>query len=474
VKSLIAIARKVLAQARIAASPGKERTARLLVAAAFLVLFVLLATLLRPVLQNGDSAVYNQQIESRDLSHRTTHVGYMALGVAFDAILPFSTDMNMNVMVLTLGMLGLYAVYSAAHVLSGSRWASGISVLLALALTPQLRGMLISEVDAVSASLIAVAYCCFLKDLTMIAGAIFGLSVLVTPLSGPLLVVFALTVSVTKGELRRAALRQVVRLAKLGSAALLVYLPPVLLNYQDYVYAGRGLLHAPHSGFAWPARLAHSGAFIWQEARFLIPLYVLGIVLCLASARVWRTGQPALGLIVSVGLMAVVGERFSDVPVQLPNLVLLAIVPPVALVVSPWVMRLGSVAAVAAGLLTLNRSLDTVRREIAVGENARALCVGIRDRSLPRTAVLVGLSGWSQLKTFARYASVDAEHSAISLTWRDFIRRERRRLTSAREQEIWFFRRVEKKHVRALLKSYRLEQRRVGRRAFQVLVPRAK
>ncbi|HEY3256964.1 MAG TPA: hypothetical protein VGJ91_23570 [Polyangiaceae bacterium] len=449
-----------------------ERFARICVAVAFLILLLLLATLLRPVLQNGDSAVYNQQIASRILRDRTTHVGYIALGIIFDTVLPFSTDMNMNVMSLTFGVAGLYAVYSAAHVLNRSRWASGLAVLLALALPSELLGMLLSEVDIVSASLVAVAYACFLNELTVIAGLVFGLSVLVTPLSGPLLSVFVLTVSVSEEGPGRGAARHFVRLVRFGTAALVVYLPPVSLYYQDYVYGSRGLLHAPRAALSLLERLTHSGAFIWQEACFLIPLYVLGTVGCFASGRGWRTGQPAIALIVSVGLMALVGERFLDVPVQLPNLVLLAILPPMMLVVSDWAMRIGSIAILAVGLFTANRSFATVREEIAAREKTRTLCMGIRDQSRPRTAVLVGLSGWSESKTFARYASLDSNHLATSLTWHDFVRDERRWVESATEHEIWFFRRINQHQVSTLLDSYVLEQRSVGPRTFQVLVPR--
>ena len=448
---------------------GDERAARIGIALLFVALLLAHTSLLRPVLQNGDSAVYNQQIEGGDLSGRTTHIGYIALGVVFNR-LPFGTDLNMNVMVLTLGILGLAAVYASARTLSGSRWLALASVVLALGVPSELRGMLLSEVDVASASLIALAFACFLHGAPLIAGLVFGLSVLVTPLSGPMLVVFLLTVSVSPSGLKATLLGHARKLAIFGAAACLVYLPPVLLHYNDYVYGGRGLMHAARANFTWPERLSRSWGFLSREAGWGLALCAAGAVVCLVSSRVWRIGQPALALLVSVVVMALAGERFSDVPVQLPNLLLLTALPPVALAVSRWTTRLGVPLVLGLCFFTLRANYARAREEIESRERDRRLCVGIREQSRPRVPVLVGVSGWTPQRIFERYAADDGRLPPV-LDSRQFPHK-LRWLAASDGYQVWFIRRVPPRHLAPLLDKYSLEARTVDARSFQVLVPK--
>jgi hypothetical protein len=449
---------------------GNEPVARFLVVAFFVALFAAHVILLRPVLQNGDSAVYNAQIEARDLANRSTHVGYFALGMLFNELLPFGTELNMNLMVLTFGVVGLCGVYAVARRLSGSRWAAIGSVLLALVIPSELRGMLLSEVDVVSVSLITVSYAAFLGEAPLIAGALFGLSVLVTPMSGPLLLVFALTVSVSGAGLKRDAARHALALVKFGAAALAVYVPVVFTHYHDYVYGSRGLLHAPRYPLGIAKQLAHSWAFIRAEAGVGLLFYGVGACACLAGRRAWRAGQPVPALLLSVVVMAIVGDRVGNVPVQLPNLVLFATLPSVALVAHPWALRVGALLVLAGCVWTARSSYPLVLSEIEEQERVRQLCIDIREQSRPRSPVLVGLGGWDRSKAHERYASSRTQ-PAKALEWRDFVRHQPDWLQSPAVSQIWFFRRVNKRQLSALLTSYSLESRAAAGRSFQVLVP---
>ena len=447
-----------------------ERASRLGVLLFFIGLFVLHASMLRPLLQNGDSAVYNQQIETRDLSHRTTHVGYFALGVAFNELLPFGTDLNMNVMVLTVGLLGLAAVYSTTKLLSESRWAALGSVLLALGLTAEIRGMLLSEVDGVSVAFVAVAFACFQRGASLAAGLLFGFAVLVTPLSGPLVVLFLLTGG-TSPTGNVGVLRYRMRsLFKFGAGALLVFAPPVLIHYQDYVFGPRGLVNAPRAALSVSERIAHSWHFIAKQLGLMLPLYVAGVFLCLASPKSKRARQPALALLISIGLMAAVGERFLDVHVQLPNLVLFGILQAVAFASSGRAVRIGLFALFAVGLLNTRTSYANVLSDIRARAKDRALCLAIRAQSGPRAPVLVALSGFSQSRIFERFTS-GPHQPALALDWSSFIRHQERWLDPAEQTRIWFFRRVQPGKVAGLLTLYSLESRRIEGRRLQVLVP---
>ena len=437
----------------------------------FVALFLAYANLLQPVLQNGDSAVYNQQIDDRNLSERTSHIGYFALGIVFNALLPFGTELNMNIMVLSVGFLGLAAVYLTAKLLGQSRWAALTPVVVALGLPSQVEGMLLSEVDVLSVAFVAMAFACYLRGAAMPAGALFGFAVLVTPLSGPLLVLFILTANFgnTAGNWR-APLR---RILEFGGAAVLIYAPAVLTHYQDYVHGPRGILNAPRSAFTLSQRVAHSVHFITTELGLMLPFYVIGAALCLVSPRLKQARLPAIALLVSTILMAAVGERFVDVPVQLPNLVLLGILPAVALASSARGVGFGLLVLFALCFVKVQSSYAGVRSEIGARAREREICLSIREQSGPRVPVLVALKGWGQSRMFERLTS-SREQRAITVDWRRFMRDQRGWLEPPGKYQFWFFRDVRKNQVEPLLEGYSLESRRAGPRALKVLVPRAR
>jgi hypothetical protein len=437
----------------------------------FLVLFVAHLSLLRPLLQNGDSAVYNQQIDELDLNHRSTHVGYFTLGIVFNKLLPFGTDLNMNLMVLSVGFLGLAAVYSTTKLFSDSRLAASASVVLAFGLFSQVRGMLLSEVDGVSVAFVAMAFACFQRDAAWFAGLLFGFSVLVTPLSGPLLALFVVTAGV-RAVVSFAALRaQVRKLLAFGAFALLTYVPPVAILFQDYVYGPRGLLKAPRSAFSVPQRIAQSWHFVSHELGYLLPLYAAGALLCLLSPRLWRAGQPALALLVSMALMAVVGQRFSDVPVQLPNLVLFGMLPAIAFALHRPAVKVGLGLLFCACFFNVHGTYTNLSGQLRSRERDRKMCLAIRAESAPRAPVLVGLSGWDKDRIFERFTSSPGQRSTV-VDWRTFVRNQRRWLEPAQQVELWFFHPVKSSQVSTLLERYSLESRTVGTRKLSVLVPR--
>jgi len=444
---------------------------RVAVCLLFIALFAAHLPLLRPVLQNGDSAVYNQQIDDLDLTNRTTHVGYIALGIVFNRLLPFGTDLNMNLMLLSVGFVGVAAVYSTAKSLSESRIAAFSTVPLVLGLPSQIQGMLLSEVDCVSVALVALGFACFQRGLGFSAGLLFGFSVLVTPLSGPLLVLF-LAVAAVQALTDRAALRlQIRRLLTFGAGSLLVYVPTVLLLYRDYVYGPRGLLHAPRENFTVAKRLETSWHFIADELGYTLPLYAGAIVICLASRRMWRAGQPAFALLASVAVMAIVGQRFVDVPVQLPNLALLGMLPALAFAVSRPVVRVGLVVLFCACFFNLRSSYARALGDVRSRERDRNVCLAIKAQSEKAAPVLVGLSGWTQSRMFERYAS-SPTLAARAITWQAFNREQKRWLEPAQRAPIWFFRKLNRGQVAPLLERYSLESRTVGDRRLRVLLPK--
>ncbi|HEY0467362.1 MAG TPA: hypothetical protein VGC79_24350, partial [Polyangiaceae bacterium] len=229
-------------------------------------------------------------------------------------------------------------------------------------------------------------------------------------------------------------------------------------------------LHAPRSTCAVPQRIAHSAHFTADELGYTLPLYAVAVVLCFASPRLWRAGQPALALLCSVSVMAVVGDRFSDVPVQLPNLVLLGIVPVIVFGAGGRFVRVGLALLFCLCFVGLQRSYAGVARDLQTRERDRDLCLAIRAESGPRAPVLVGISGFHQSRSFERYASTPRQ-PALALEWRAFVRDQQRWLEPAQQTQIWFFRGVRANQVTPLLARYSLESRAIGARRFKVLVP---
>jgi hypothetical protein len=171
-----------------------------------------------------------------------------------------------------------------------------------------------------------------------------------------------------------------------------------------------------------------------------------------------------------MALMAVVGERFGDVPVQLPNLVLLGMLPAIAYGGSGRLLRVGLVLLFGLCFLGLQRSRAGILHDLQVRERDRDLCLAIRAASGPRAPVLVGIPGFTQSKIFERFSSTP-QQPALALDWGAFVRDEQRWLEPEQRTQIWFFRRVQANQIAPLLEHYSLESKAIGARRFKVLVP---
>jgi hypothetical protein len=318
--------------------------------------------------------------------------------------------------------------------------------------------------------LVVLAYALFLWNAPLVAGLLFGLAVLVTPLSGPMVVPFLLTIPMQRGARRASVVAQVRKVAKFGLAASLVYLPPVFCHYEAYVYGGRGLTAAPRAHYPWLERLSRSIGYIAGDGGLALLLCALGAAACLWSPRIWRLGQPVIALVVSVIVIALAGERFPDVPVQLPNLLLLMALPPVAFAILPWGARLGVPLLVALCSFELHHNYDRVLAEVESQDRDRRFFASVREQSLPHQPMLVGVAGWGPKRMFERYAATGAQLAPVFDTREFFVRSTR--VATGKNYQIWFLRRASSPKLAPLLGRYLLESRTVDGHLYQVLVPR--
>lgn len=436
----------------------------------FVLLFAAFATQIEPVVQNGDAALYNEQIEAHELGVRTIHVGYMLLGSVFHALLPVEIDRAMNLMALFFGVLGAFACYASAR-LWASRWAGAASVLLLLCSATYVHGMLLSEVDILSASLVTVAYALYVHKRPALAGVAFAWAMLCTPISATLLPLFVFTFALDPRGARSTLREQFRRVLVFGLVALLVYLPIVGWHWHDYLFGGRSISEAPRARFDARVQLLRGASFFSEELWGFGALAVLGLVSALAHRKQWQMDQPALGIVLSALATALFADRAGDVPAHLPLLPQLALVTAVALQrLAPISRRAIWLVPVAAAAWMTPSAIVGARREIASQSWLRGIFREMRAQSAPLPAMLVEPGGFTPQILFEHYA-YGRSYTQLAPTMRQF----RRRLSSVRAdptQYVIFFRRsIPRDVVRALEPRYVEARRTVNGKRFRVLAP---
>jgi hypothetical protein len=257
--------------------------------------------------------------------------------------------------------------------------------------------------------------------------------------------------------------------------ALAVYLPVVAWHFHGYVYGPRSLTTAMRLRFNLARQAARSWAFLTAGSWAVAALYLAGILSALTDWRIWRLGQLGLAVVLSVVLTLVVGDRTFDVPVQLPNVVVLC------LLAGLFVHRLAAIRWFAIGKLAWALPLAALvfmapegyvanQREIASDVELRDIYRSMVIQSQPLGLVLVGPSGFMRTHVFKHYA---VDRAARTLSTREFYGSFRARPQAPATAKIWFWPNVPAAKLAPLKASYELTSLTAGGRSFQVLVPRA-
>ncbi len=283
----------------------------IIAAALFLVAFAGYASVCTKALSNGDAAVYVQQMKNLNLGARSIHIGYYLLGAGFIRILPGSDDYAVNLMNCFLGALTVALVYFITLIICHKRLAALFSGLFLLTHYIFLENSIYAEVYTPQICFLVLALLLWLLDRPIIAGLSFALSLLITPST-----IFALPLFfILRPRLRPLLLFCAVILA-IAVAAIL----PV---YRDYFFGGRGLLKATNVSVDIGRALRKEGGEVFSSLFFCIPFVVAGLLELFGRKRFRPLGIALLALwIVNLRF----GEKFADVPVQLPTYVLLCLV----------------------------------------------------------------------------------------------------------------------------------------------------
>lgn len=361
------------------------------------------APLIQPVVQNGDAAVYTEQVQQHAFNERAIHIGYVLIGSVF-RLLPMQIDRAMNVMALSFGLAALFALYAAGKVF-GSRVAGFAGVLLLLGCKSYVRAMVLSEVDILSATLVMISYALYVRKQNLLAGAGFGLAMLTTPVTATFLPMFLFTFALDPRGPRATFRAQFLRVLWFGLVAMAVYLPFVVWQRQSYFFGGRSVTTSGTSPFDAMAQIERGAQFFYINAWPLIPLFCAGILSALSDRELWRRDQPGLALVLTLVLTALLADRTGDVPVHLPALALLCLTTALFLRRVASATRMVWAIPVSAFLLLAWPARRAASHEVDVQLALRERYRAMRERSQPLRAMLAGFSaGFSKQRFFEHYA----------------------------------------------------------------------
>lgn len=437
----------------------------------FVALYAAYATLVRDVVQNGDAAVYNEQIETHAFASYLIHVGYIALGSLFHALVPVHVDRGMNLLALTLGIGAAAALYATGK-LWGSRLAGLSGVLFLLCSSDYVRAMVLCEVDILSAALVGISYAFYVRGRPVASGLLFGLGMLCTPVSMGMLPLFAFTFALDERGLAVTARAQAWRVLRFGLAGLALYLPWVAAHFHDYFYGARGVFTSPYARFDAAVQIARGAQFFKDNTWALLPLSLTGLLQLLLDKARWRREQPALGILFSV-LATVLIDRAGDVPVHLASIATLALCAALLLdrlaSASKIVWAIPCFAFALMGIPAYRAALGEVEEDVQIRNTYQEM----RRQSLPLRPMLAGLPpGFSMHRRFDHYAIGDS-HAGLAPSLTEVRRRLRELRSGPEEYTIYFAGHLPKDIEQALEDRYVPALRTVNGERYRVLVPRS-
>ncbi len=286
--------------------------------------FALFAPFVPDAFSNGDAVDYQTRIAHRALDTITIHRGYFLLGIAFTSVWPSPhgiTDRELNFLSTVCGATSAVLAFAIAHALT-RRIVPSLAAAAVLVVIPEFAE------DAIFTEVYGPQVTCFLvailflvrgiaggRERPIAASVALGAATLVTPstvLSGPALL--WLTRSV----------KTVLVIAGVTGAIIAASVVP---SFHDWLLGDRGLMTAAGRSLTLVER-------IWKEkteidgARAFLPFVLLALWRARSSVAVRR-------FVLMVATLWVVtffiGERFGDVPAQLPTWALLAVVAAVGL-----------------------------------------------------------------------------------------------------------------------------------------------
>lgn len=279
-------------------------------AAALCVLgFLAFWSLTPPTLASADAAVYAEQIEHGDFTSRPVHLGYYAIGAGWRRLVPVFDDHALNLLSGVAAALTLGLVFLLGRALTGDGPAAACGALALAVHHPFVDNATNAEVYMLQTLFLVLAAALWLRGRALGSGLAFAASALVTPASLLAAPGFALV---------RPRWRPLVRFGLVVALVLGAVLAPLA---GDYLFGGRGLLRSAAEPFALMPALAKEAYETVVGYFAFLPFVAIGAWRLARTPALRRYG---LALVALWAAFLFAGEKFGDVPVQLPTYVLLA------------------------------------------------------------------------------------------------------------------------------------------------------
>lgn len=274
-----------------------------------LLAFLFFAWLAPAAMPSGDAALYAQQARYLELGERTVHIGYFVVAAAFTLFQSQAPDLAFN---LLSALFGAAIVGLVSHVTSLFTGRLDLGVLAGLSLCGSstfLRQAAWAEVYAGQAFFFLLALWLVLLSRPAWAGLALAASLLFSP---------STLLGVPCLALARPRLRAIVTLGVAGGSVVLAVLAFV---WRDYFFGPRGLFGAAPTAGGPTAAVVKEGFEVLYGVTALLPFLAAG---CWALLQ-HRLGRYGLALLAALWAPTFLfGERYPDVPVQLPTWILLA------------------------------------------------------------------------------------------------------------------------------------------------------
>jgi len=271
--------------------------------------FMILVVIAPRWLVSGDAAVFAQQIETLSLGSRTVHIGYYLLGVVFTRLVPLDLDFALNILNVLLGALCSGIVFSIAYTITGTFSAALASSVVLLTHYVFVENACFAEVLVPQLFFFLLSVQLVLWNRPIGAGLSFASAFLLTPST-----ILAVPFIVLLRPQRRFVLLWIL-------ASTLVVIVVLAPHMYDFLYGGRGILVALGHRTGTTQAVAKEIRELMGFSFFAV-FIVVGLISLVASVR-YRLFAVCL---VCLWLpQFVFGEKFLDVPVQLPLYSMLAV-----------------------------------------------------------------------------------------------------------------------------------------------------
>jgi hypothetical protein len=270
----------------------------------FFFAFALFSTISPNALINGDAALYEQQITHFDFSQRTIHLGYYFLGIPFVHLLPLPADYALNLMNCFFGSLSIVLLFLIGFTVSKTVLAGFVASIFLLSNYIFVFNAVYAEVYLPQLFFFLLSVQLVLVQNAVLGGLSFALAFLISP--GALFGLPCLT-------LLLGGRRQLVHFY---SGVFFLLSIGLGFHVEDYLFGGRGLLKALQSHMGMNQVLLKETKEFLSSLIFYLPFILVGSAQLIKDKSLRRLGAAIFSLWFITFLF---GERFGDVPSQLPT-----------------------------------------------------------------------------------------------------------------------------------------------------------